>query len=231
MPKTVAIVQARLGSSRLPGKALRVLRKRTLLSHVLERAMAIQGVDLVVLATSTQEPDGAVEQAGLDAGVQVYRGPEKDVLSRMLEAAIAHDADVIMRVTGDCPLLCPEVAGAVLALYRQMNGFAYAWNDVRLSGYPDGTDVEVFSFEMLRGADMFSLEQDREHVTPYIRAQYRVETIRHDSDESRWKLSVDTQADYAFVTEVYRHLKPKELTLQATLAACHATQQQEKETV
>lgn len=226
--KTVAIIQARLGSSRLPGKAMKVLKKRPLIAHVVERAKAIRGVDEVIVATTDSEKDaGLVEECGR-LSVDVYRGSEQDVLERMLCAATEREADVVMRITGDCPLLCPHVAEEVLALYDSLSGFAYAWNDVRLSGYPDGTDVEVFHVEMLKTADKFTSDKvEREHVTPFMRKQYRVETVYAQAENRRWKFSVDTQVDYDFVASVYKHLKAGELTLPFTLAAAEAASQVE----
>lgn len=226
MPKTMAIIQARLGSSRLPGKSMRVLKKRTLISHVVERAKAVRGLDGVVVATSDHERDDGLAEECARLGVTVFRGPEQDVLKRMLNAATAHEADVIMRITGDCPLLCPHVAEEVLSLHDSMGEYAYAWNDVRQSGYPDGTDVEVFHRFMLETADRHTSDPlGREHVTPFMRMQYRVETVLSPVDGSRWKLSVDTQSDYDFVAAVYKHLKPGELALPFTLAAAEAAQE------
>jgi spore coat polysaccharide biosynthesis protein SpsF len=228
--RTVAIVQARLGSSRLPGKSLAVLAGRSLISHVLERARAIRGLDAVVLATTVSLRDNALVDEGRRCGVEVLRGSEWDVLDRLLCVALVTEAEVVMRLTGDCPLLCPLAAEQVLALHAEAvvqagGGEAYAWNDTLTSGYPDGTDVEVFSAGLLSEADaMATSRPDREHVTPYIRRTHAVARLANIVDQSRYKLSVDTPEDLEFVRAVYACLPPGRFALADTMDAVSAAE-------
>ena len=115
-PVTAIIVQARLGSSRLPGKILRKIGGRTVLEHDIARLKAVRHADLVVIATTDKESDASVAEAAAAAGALVFRGDETDVLARYLGAARMVDADVVMRVTSDCPLIDAAICDAVLAL-------------------------------------------------------------------------------------------------------------------
>src|SRR4051812_8636327 len=169
--RVVCIIQARMGSSRLPGKSLRALRGRPLIAHVIERAKAIPGVDRVVLATSIAPRDEPLGVYVESLNVPVFYGDELDVLRRYAQAAAEHQADVIMRVTGDCPFLDPFVARDVLCAYLDNPLQAqYVSNDTLTSGYPDGTDVEVFSRAVLDYAHVHAKDrEDREHVTAFMR--------------------------------------------------------------
>ncbi len=215
----VTIVQCRFGSSRLKGKALRPLAGRPMLDHVLERSIAI-GFP-VVLATSVNRQDNPVAKLGAKAGVGVFRGDEHDVLGRIAEAAREVHARVVIRVTGDCPLLAPDVARDVLRLYL-CAGVGIASNDTANSGWPDGLDVEVFQAADLYAAEAASTDQaDREHVTPFIKR-----SIAHivlpppiDKPPSKVKLSVDTESDYRRVGEIFSKIPKGELDWLSTLAA------------
>ncbi len=223
--RTVAIVQARLGSSRLPGKALLALRGQPMLKHVLERVLSTLGLDEVVLATSVSPRDiGLVHVAGT-CGIRSYAGSEHDVLDRVQAAAKKFHADVVMRVTADCPLFAPDIAAAVLALHRQETeaggSGVYAWNDTARSGWPDGTDVEVFDYHLLELASFGTVSRnDREHVTPGIRKLARL-VATHPSPHalSAVKLSVDTAADFDRVSAVAMHLD-QDFSWAATYRAC-----------
>lgn len=225
--RVICIVQARVGSSRLPGKSLLKLAGRPLLAHVLERAAAIGGLDGIVLATSDQARDDVLAAEAAARGVQVVRGSETDVLYRVQTAAALARADVIVRVTGDCPLLAPEVGAEVLELWRRhvWPPDRYAWNDTSRSGWPDGTDVEVFSRGLLEEAAARARRQsDREHVTSYIREAHpeAVHILSTAHDLGWLKLSVDRMADYERVAAIFGHLAPREWALPDTLRACEA---------
>lgn len=234
--RTVVLVQSRVGSARLPGKALLPLLGRPMLDHVLERALAI-GADEVVLATTDQPRDQPLVAIGAARGVRTYCGSESDVLLRMCEAARLVDADVVVRVTGDCPLLCPRTARLVVETYHTMVPGGYAWNDTTNSGYPDGTDVEVFARELLERAEAETWRNDdmttrggnlrlvaREHVTSYVRMiAPRTATIRPGAlNLTRLKLSVDRREDYEAVRRIMAHLPTGALALPATVEACYA---------
>lgn len=213
----VTIVQCRAGSSRLKGKAFMKLAGRSLLSHVLERAAAI-GFP-VVLATSVNSRDDRVAKTGKKHPVDVYRGEEQDVLGRMSEAAKAMNAKIVVRVTGDCPLLAPDVARDVVMLYNQ-HGRSICTNDTANSGWPDGLDVEVFqAADLHEASEMATGSTEREHVTPWLRRRLPHVVLPGPAGVPAIKLSVDTQADFDRVAAIYAHLAPGELDWAATLAA------------
>lgn len=168
---TACIVQARMGSTRLPGKVMRRLAGDTVLAHVLRRCRAIPGVDLVVCAT-VEGPDGEpVAGEAERAGAVVFRGSEQDVLGRYLGAARAVAAERILRVTSDCPLIDPGLCGRVLALCGPgpEGGPDYASNNMPPS-WPHGLDCEAFTRALLeRAAETADSAYAREHVTPWMR--------------------------------------------------------------
>lgn len=216
--RTVAIIQARLGSTRLPRKVLMPLGDAPLIAHVIERVSRIHGLD----GFSCAIPDGDTQLARtLDVlGVRTVIGAALDVLGRYRRAADSLNADVIMRITADCPLLDPAVAEAVLARYRSDPHVEYCSNDTTCSGFPDGLDVEVFSRSALEWAAREATEAiDREHVTPWIRRHVKTSRLEAAENHSFIKLSVDDQADLDRVRAIVRHLPPKAFRLSDTLRA------------
>lgn len=206
---TLALIQARLQSTRLPGKVLETLGDRTVLGWAVRAAQAIPGVDRVAIATSTEPADDAIVAWAKDAGVTVYRGPEQDVLQRFADAATADGADLIFRLTADCPLLDPSVAGMVLRLLKS-TGADYASN-VDPATWPDGLDCEVFTRAALIAAHREAARpSEREHVTPFIRAnraRFKVETLINPipgQTGERW--TVDTPEDLAFLRGIVADL-------------------------
>ena len=166
--RVATIIQARLGSTRLPGKVLADLCGRTVLWRVIERALAIPGGDVVVCAVPDAEADDAVAIEAGRAGAVVTRGSTTDVLDRYYRAALAVQADAVMRITSDCPLIDPAVCGALIARWRA-SGADYGCINMPPT-WPHGLECEVFSFEWLdRAAREAVKPSDREHVSPYIR--------------------------------------------------------------
>ena len=184
MNRTAVIVQARTGSTRLPGKVLRKLGAKTVLAHVLARCAAIQGADAVVCATSTLPQDDPVAEEAARAGAHVFRGSESDVLQRYLEAARSVSADVVLRVTADCPLIDPDVCAAVIVL-RAATDADYASNNMpRL--YPHGLDCEACRVAALAEAAAVTHDPfDNEHVTPWLRRELGLKRARASSVEVR----------------------------------------------
>ena len=166
--KTAVVVQARVGSGRLPGKVLKPLGPRTVLEQVLRRCAAVAGADIVVCAVPDGAADEPVAHLAQSAGVVVVRGPEADVRARYLLAADAVGADVILRVTSDCPLIDPALCAAVLTA-RAAAGADYCANNIPPS-FPHGLDCEAFTASALRRATVSDgPDGDREHVTPWLR--------------------------------------------------------------
>ena len=210
--RAVAIIQARLGSTRLPGKALADIAGRPMLAHVAERAVAIPGIAGVVLATTVSPADDPLVAFARRTGLGCVRGSEADVLSRFCLAARDTKAEAVVRITADCPLLDPSVSGRVLADYvARRPGVDYVSN-VHPPTYPDGLDTEVFSVEALETAGREArLPSEREHVTPYLWShpeRFRLANVAHTEDLSAQRWTVDTEADLAFARAVFDALCP-----------------------
>ena len=210
--RVVAVIQARLGSRRFPRKSLALFHARPMIEHVIERVQRMPLVDAVVVTIPTLDKalidvvkDYGSRLVNTDAGnkpVHVACGPEKDVLPRYWLACTAYQADVVIRITGDCPVWSPRAGEAVLRAFLNDPMQRQFWsNDTTESGWPDGTDVEVFSMGLLaraRNARGSLTNEDREHVTTWMkRTLYpNLGIVRRDVDAlSSLKLSVDTRAD------------------------------------
>jgi spore coat polysaccharide biosynthesis protein SpsF len=201
---TAVIVQARMGSHRLPGKVMCDLAGHTVLQHVLERCREIPGADIVVCAVPDESASLPLEATAAECGAAVFRGSENDVLVRYLGAARAVDAKIVMRVTSDCPLIDPEICGQVLAL-RKSKGVDYAANFMPRS-YPHGLDCEAFTVAALVGASESTDDAyDREHVTPWLRRAHNVTRANLASGDvslARHRWTLDYPEDLAFFRAV-----------------------------
>jgi len=204
--RVVAIIQARLGSERLPGKSLVDLDGKPLISHVVERVRRMRLADVVVAAIPSS--DIPLLRVFLDLYVDTFQGSESDVLSRYVRAARLHQADIVVRVTGDCPLWDASAGDDVVHAMLDDPDCEFASNDTSVSGWPDGTDVEAFSMALLDRAAMAEdvTDQEREHVTPWLRRHARQSIVvrRTFDDWSRMKLSVDTDLDLERVRGLLR---------------------------
>jgi len=202
----VAIVQARMSSTRLPGKVLRVVSGRTILGHTVERLKAATLIDKAVVATTTERSDDLIENWCAENGVACYRGSLNDVLDRYYCAARKFSARTVVRVTSDCPLIDPELVDRVIEKFGSAD-----YDHVSVGpSYPDGLDAEVFSFDALARAHREArLASEREHVTPYIWKNpelFRLSTIESEKDLSKLRWTVDDEKDLALVTEIYKGL-------------------------
>lgn len=214
--RTVAIIQARMGSTRLPGKVLRSLGGQSVLAHVIRRVRACTLIDATVVATTTSPADDPVVAEARAHGAGVFRGSEEDVLSRYLGAADEADATRIVRVTSDCPLLDTEVLCRMVARFIERSSapaqLDYLSNSLGRSTFPRGLDVEVFTRSALSRADALAADAwDREHVTPYLYShpeQFRLEGFHQDVDQSKYRLTLDTGEDWALLSAIYEALGP-----------------------
>lgn len=227
MGRVVAIIQARMGSSRLPGKVLADIAGRPLIEHVIERAQAIKGLDEVVLNVPAQDAASFLHKTYCT--VHGVPNQEKDVLASYLYVAEQERADVIMRITGDCPLLCPLICADVLRLYQNLNNpMVYCANDTLRSGYPDGLDCEVFSTHALRIAEKCTeTTYEREHVTTWLRKELPNYGILSPLDWEDGKLnnakwSVDTEADLVAVRRIHSYLTDGQFSVAETAWAYRA---------
>jgi spore coat polysaccharide biosynthesis protein SpsF (cytidylyltransferase family) len=205
---TAVIVQARMGSTRLPGKVLMRLAGDTVLAHVLNRCRAVQGSDAVCCATTDLPEDDAVAREAERAGARVYRGSAEDVLARYHGAAHALGCDAVLRVTADCPLIDPEICAAVLAL-RADKSADYACNNMPPT-WPHGLDCEAFTVAALdEAAARATSSFEREHVTPWMRAAPHLLRVNLSGPggavaEQRWTL--DYPEDKALLDAIFARL-------------------------
>lgn len=207
----LAIIQARFNSSRLPGKVLLDLEGRTVLERVVERVAHARRVDEVVVATSTAEHDGRIAELCGERGIKVFRGALDDVLDRFYQCARPLRPDAVVRITADCPLIDPAVIDMVVEAHTK-DGADYTANILEET-FPDGEDVEVFSFAALERAWKEAvLVSEREHVTPYIRknpALFKQRNVGCSRDLSAERWTLDNEEDFALIKAVYAALHPK----------------------
>lgn len=206
--RIVGIIQARMGSTRLPGKVLRPILGRPMLVWEVERLKRSRLLGTLVVATSTNSEDDAVVSVMQQTGVPVFRGDEDNVLDRFYKAAKEAGADVAVRLTGDCPLHDSAVVDEVVGRYT-ITGVDYTKQP---ENYPEGLDTEAFSFTVLEEAwKEAQLPSEREHVTLYIRnhpERFALDTAWTNGNlkYSHHHWSVDTEEDYHFVSRVYEEL-------------------------
>ena len=209
--RVIAIIQARMGSSRFPGKTLASLNGRPVLAHVVERVRQAASIEDVVVATSELPVDDPIATHCAQAGVSCFRGNESDVLDRFYQAAKQFSADVVVRVTADCPLMDGKVIDKVVTCFLD-DDLDYASNVLRYT-YPDGLDAEVFSFAALETAWTEATKpSEREHVTPYLRSgKFRVRNVESEKPVKpglhRW--TVDYPADLEFVQALQAKTGPR----------------------
>lgn len=207
---TIIIVQARMTSTRLPGKVLLPLGGEPMLVRLLERLHRVQRVHGIVIATTTNTSDDPIAALCAQRGVPCHRGSEMDVLSRYAEAARLHGADVVVRITSDCPLIDPALIDEVIATYEE-GGSDYVSNMLPPT-WPYGMAVEVFSAAALAQAHAESkLDAEREHVTPFLYShpeRYRLRNVASPVDLSFHRWTVDTPEDYELVRRLFEALYP-----------------------
>ncbi len=206
--KTVAIVQARMSSSRLPGKIMAEIEGKAMLWHVVTRARAARCLDTVAVATSVAADDDHVEAFCRANDFPCFRGSLDDVLDRYLQAARHFGADIVVRVTADCPMLDPALIEPVVEAVSR-GGYDYAANNIDCT-YPDGLDAEAFRYDVLERAWREArLTSEREHVTPYIRKHpelFNIQSIKGEKDLSALRWTVDEPRDLEFVQRVFAGL-------------------------
>lgn len=198
---TVAIVQARMSSTRLPGKVLKPLEGKLVLEHVIERLKKCRRIDDIVIATTTDEVDDQLVAWCKNQSVECFRGDRDDVLSRFYQCATKYGASDIVRVTSDNPLVDPEIVDQVVELKCQMKA-DYAANNIEKS-FPHGLDVEVISYAALEESNDNAVEDyEREHVTQYVRhrpKQYALANLASDGDWHHIRVTLDEEDDYQLI--------------------------------
>lgn len=206
MPKIVAIVQARMSSTRLPGKVMQALAGKPMIEILLDRLARSRLIDQIMLATATNAANDPLARHVEAMGYAIWRGSEEDVLARFHDAARSAHADIVVRITGDCPLIDPDLVDAVIQ-HLLDTGADYATNTLPPT-FPDGLDVEAFTFAALeRAIAETDAAHDHEHVTPYLRNndQFNRVNIANREDLSDWRWTVDEAADLAVVRQIFAH--------------------------
>lgn len=209
--KVVAIVQARMGSTRLPGKALLDLAGKSMLARVVERLRRAAAIDEVLVATTDRPADDAIVAECRKSAVPVCRGDQDDVLDRYYRAAQLSKAEIVVRITSDCPLIDPEITGKTIAAFLEAHP-DYASNTL-VRTFPRGLDTEVMSCKALARAWQDARKpHEREHVTPYIYEhpeQFKLLPVTGEKDYSQHRWTVDAPEDLELVRTIYERLGGK----------------------
>lgn len=206
----LAIIQARMGSTRLPGKVLMPLAGKPMIEILLSRLSLSHKITQIVVATTSDLRDLPLFEHVSQLGYGCVQGSENDVLERYAQTARSFAADIVIRITGDCPLVDPALVDDAVARYVDAD-VDYLCNNYPPS-YPDGLDIEVFSAEALYRAEAEAIDAyDREHVTPYLRRPglFRTATISAEEDLSALRWTVDEKSDFEVVSRVFRHFAPR----------------------
>lgn len=221
--KVVAIVQAHIGSTRLPGKVLLDLAGEPMLVRDMNRLSRAQTLDKVVVATTIESADDTIANLCDKRNWLCFRGSEEDVLDRYYRAAKEYQADVVVRITSDCPLIDPEIVDRVVQEFSERQPEVdYASNTLPECTFPRGLDTEVLRFDVLEQAWRKDHNPaSREHVTPYIRSNpelFCIHGIMNEVDYSHMRWTVDTAEDLAFVRCIYEHFGHDRFSWQDVLA-------------
>ncbi|MDM5246498.1 glycosyltransferase family protein [Lysinibacillus sp. G4S2] len=205
-----AIIQARMGSTRLPGKILKEVNGKPLLAYQLERIARSNYIGKVVIATTVAPKDDVVIEFCENYGVDYYRGSEDDVLSRYYEAAEQYGGDTIVRLTSDCPIIDPVIVDETIQYFLN-NHFDYVSNTIERT-YPRGLDTEIFSKSALeRAYKEATLTRDKEHVTAYMYSNpesFSLGYIKNKQDYSQYRWTVDTLEDYELIKLILMSIYP-----------------------
>jgi spore coat polysaccharide biosynthesis protein SpsF len=214
-----------MGSTRLPGKVMLPLLGEPVLTRVMRRAARARTLDEVVVATTTLPDDDAIVALAAGEGWPVVRGSETDLLERYLVAARVHDAEVVVRITSDCPLIDPEVIDATVGAFRAA-GVDYASNALEPPTYPRGLDVEVIARAALERAGRQDADPAwREHATPYIYRHpelFRLLRVPADDDHGDLRWTLDTPEDYQLIGRIYDALGRDDFGWREALAVVEA---------
>ena len=212
----VTVIQARIGSSRLPGKVMLSLSGKPLLIRMYERVAMAKKAGKIIIATSTNPNDDQIEELCIDNNISYYRGNENDLLDRHYKAALKYGADAVVKIPSDCPLIDPHVIDKVITTYLDNHDNYDFVSNLHPATFPDGNDVEVISFQTLeRTWQEATRDFEREHTTPYIwenpnkfsLGNVEWEAKLNYSSTHRW--TIDYEEDYIFIRTVYEELYHK----------------------
>ena len=208
--KTLAIVQARMGSTRFPGKVMKAINGKPVIELLLSRLAKSTLIDKIILATSINTENDELSDYVKNIGYDVFRGSEEDVLERFYKAAEAYQPETVIRITGDCPLVDPVLVDKVIEYYYA-SGADYVSN-TNPPTFPDGLDTEVFSFQSLNAANRDAgSKYEREHVTPFIRSnkKFCIKNFSGEIDHSGKRWTLDDPSDFEVISNVFNHYYPR----------------------
>lgn len=224
--KTIAIIQARLGSTRLPRKVLSDIDGQTMIEHVVQRVSRCRNIDEVVVATTRAPGDQELVQYCRRHNWSWFAGSEKDVLKRYVDTAKAYSADLIVRITSDCPLIDPDLIDQTIDIVNLNSKIDYACNFHPTRRLPRGLDCEVLTRETLDRLDQLAVEAKyREHVTLYAYRhsdQFSIGSVTCDDDWSHLRWTVDDAQDLQLVRAIYRYFRAAMFDWQDVIAAYDA---------
>lgn len=210
--KVVCLVQARVGSTRLPGKILKEICGKTILHHEIDRLKKCKEIDEIVIATTDKEDDDKIVNEAKKLSVKYFRGSENDVLSRFYYAAKENNADIIVRVTSDCPCIDFEILDKMLIYFKEKykeKQVDYLSNTIKRT-YPRGYDIEIFTFSALEKSYINAeKEYEREHVTPYIYDKtnnFLKLSFENKEDYSKYRVTLDTIEDFIVIKNIFENL-------------------------
>ena len=213
--KITVMIQARIGSSRLPNKILEKIENKPMIWHVINRVKQIKSVQQIALITTKEKSDKVLLKIAEDEGIIGFAGSTDDVLDRHFQCALNIDADPIIRITSDCPLIDPFLVEDILQFYLS-NDFDYVSNTI-IPTYPDGLDAEIFSFNTLEKLVRHAkLHSEREHVTTAIPKNpqlFQFSNYKNKKDLSSFRWTVDRPKDLQFVREIYSRMMPRTIFL------------------
>jgi spore coat polysaccharide biosynthesis protein SpsF len=212
-PKIVTVIQARMGSTRLPGKVMFPLAGQPLLLRMYERVSHSEYAGNIVIAITEEKTDYQLEELCIDNDISLFRGSSLDLLDRHFKASINYNADIVIKIPSDCPLIDPEIIDKVVIYYlNNGNKFDYVSN-LHPPTYPDGNDVEVMSFSALQNSWTNAKKDfEREHTTPYIwenQNKFRIGNVSWETGldySMTHRFTIDYKEDYEFIKRVYDEL-------------------------
>jgi len=221
--RVIIIVQARMGSTRLPGKLFKEVLNKPLLAYLTERLNRVKRADALLIATTVNPQDQKIVDFCKANEIPYFRGSEEDVLNRYLKASCGAAADIIVRVCSDCPLIDPAVVDEVINFYLEYYPLYDYVSNTLTRTFPRGMDVEIFSFQSLKDAAQRAFyPEEREHVTLYFNRHqdsYKLGNVLYKHDESQHRWTLDTEEDFLLISKVLTAIYPgkPQFTLQDLL--------------
>jgi len=209
--KITVMIQARIDSSRFPKKTLALIEKKPMIYHVINRVKKIKSIEQIALITTRKKIDRVLLKIAEKNDIIGFVGDENDLLNRHYQCALKINADPIIRITSDCPLTDPKLVEKILRVYLE-NDYDYVSNTIKPT-FPDGLDVEIFSFDALKKATRYArMNSEKEHVSPYFTKnpkKFKLYNFEKKDDLSNYRWTVDQKQDLKFVREIYSRMRPK----------------------